>query len=441
MGMKKHHERGAQKEVSLLPLAKELFPICRSITGNGVRETLKILQREIPDLTIHQIPSGTKCFDWEIPKEWNIRDAYIKNSKGEKIVDFQKSNLHVIGYSTKVNKKISLQELKAHLHSLPDLPDAIPYITSYYSERWGFCLTHNQLKSLIDDEYTVHIDSSLENGVLNYGEVILKGNSEKEIFLSCYICHPSMANNELSGPVVMTRLTQWLRSLDRNYTYRIIFTSETIGSIAYLSQNLNHLRKNVIAAFNLTCIGDENDFSYITTPYADTYTDELVKNHAKYELPKFTEYSYLERGSDERQYCSPGVRLPLVTVMRTKFSEFKEYHTSLDNFDLVTEEGLQGGLKFIMGLINTIEKNRFPKVVVPCEPQLGKRGLYPNLSTRDTKSIVKDMMNVLAYSDGSNSLIEISNLIQIPVPEVDKIVGQMEDNGLIESIKYWQKES
>lgn len=298
-------------------LLKELFPICRSITGEGVRETLRIIQKHIP-IKIHGIPSGTKVFDWEVPKEWNIKDAYIMDEEGNKIVDFKKNNLHVVGYSIPVDKTVNLEELESHLYSIEDQPEAIPYITSYYKERWGFCISHNQRKKLKDGNYRVYIDSSLKDGYLNYAELIIPGRTSKEIFLSTYICHPSMANNELSGPVLLTYLAKWIMSEPRKFSYRLVFIPETIGSITYLSQNYKEMKENIIAGYNLTCVGDNRAYSFMPSRYGNTYADKVALNVLRYSQPDFIQYSYLQRGSDERQYCSPGIDLPVASIMRTK---------------------------------------------------------------------------------------------------------------------------
>ena len=272
----------------MLGFAKMLFPICRSITGDGVRETLKIISDIIP-LTIHEVPTGTKAFDWSVPKEWNIRDAFIADENGNKIVDFKINNLHVVGYSVPVDKWITLSELQEHLHSLPKQPNAIPYITSYCKERWGFCISHNQRSKLKDGKYHVFIDSTLEDGSLTYGEYIIKGESKQEVFLSTYICHPSMANNELSGPVVASFIGKWLTSHDRRYTCRIIFIPETIGSITYLSRNLEKLKKNVLVGFNLSCIGDDRAYSYVASRYEKSLADKVASNVLSFNHPRFHE--------------------------------------------------------------------------------------------------------------------------------------------------------
>ena len=415
-------------------LMARLFPICRSITGDGVRETLRIISDIIP-LTIQEVPTGTAAFDWAVPKEWNIRDAYIADENGNKIVDFRKNNLHVFGYSVPVDKWITLPELQEHLYSLPEQPNAIPYVTSYYKERWGFCISHDERAKLKDGKYHVYINSTLEEGSLTYGECLLKGETEQEVFLSTYVCHPSMANNEMSGPVVTAFIAKWLLSLPRKYTYRIIFIPETIGSITYLSRNLDTMKKNVLAGFNISCVGDDRAYSYVASRYENTLADKVASNVLSLKHPKFIKYSFLDRGSDERQYCSPGVDLPLVTLSRSKYGEYPEYHTSLDNLDIVTPEGLLGGYELIQDCINIIENNRVFRVNCYGEPQLGKRGLYPNLSTKNSGASVETMMDFIAYADGNNDLLQISNIIRKPVREIVPIAEKLLEAGLLEEVK------
>lgn len=413
-------------------LAKRLYPICRSLTGPGVRETLAILAEHIPGLQIKEVSSGTEAFDWTVPDEWDIRGAYIADDQGNKIVDFKNHNLHVLGYSEPVNKIVDLKELEQHLYSLPDQPDAIPYITSYYSRRWGFCLTHKQRQSLMPGNYQVVIDSMLKPGVLNYAEIVIPGESKEEVFLSTYVCHPSMANNELSGPVVTTALVRWLLSLpSRRYTYRVVFIPETIGSIVYLSKNYKYLKANVIAGFNITCIGDDRCYSYLPSRNGKTLSDRAA-THALFSIdPNFKIYTWLDRGSDERQYCSPGIDLPMATIMRSKYGEYPEYHTSLDDLSVVTPSGLAGGFSAIRDAIEIVEGNITLRCTALCEPQLGKRGLYPTISTKDTAAKVGAMMGMISYCDGELSLLDIAEKIGQPFKKLQGIIGPLMENGLL----------
>ncbi|PQO33490.1 aminopeptidase [Blastopirellula marina] len=414
-------------------LAEQLFPICRSITGNGVRETLGILQQEIPELQVHEIPTGTPCFDWTIPKEWNIRDAWICDPSGEKIVDFKRSNLHVMGYSVPVDQRMSLDELQSHLYSVPEQPNAIPYVTSYYKERWGFCLTDHQRKGLKPGEYHVKIDSELTQGSLSYGEISLPGSSDQEVFLSTYVCHPSMGNNELSGPCVATFLAKWIKELhSRRYRYRIVFIPETIGSIAYLSLHKEEMQKGVIAGFNISCVGDNRDYSFLPSRAGNTVADRVGQHVLRHMAPDYKQYTFLDRGSDERQYCSPGIDLPVASVMRTKYGMYPEYHTSLDDLSLISPEGLFGGYMALIRCLEVLEQDCVPKATTPCEPQLGKRGLYPDLSMKGSANHVRQMMNLLAYSDGTKSLLEIGEIIDAPAWELRKHVDNLAAEGLLE---------
>jgi len=411
-------------------LAQRLFPICRSITGNGVRKTLKILQEQVP-LKIHEVKSGTKVFDWTVPPEWNIRDAYVADKAGNRIIDFKKNNLHVVGYSKPVDITMSLQKLDAHLHSLPDQPDAIPYVTSYYKEMWGFCLAHNERKMLKKGSYRVVIDSTLKKGHLTYGELIIPGKQKEEIFFSTYICHPSMANNELSGIVVTARLAKFIASKKRRYTYRVVFIPETIGSITYLSKNLKTMRRNIIAGFNLTCCGDERMYSFLPSRYGTTLADKVALRVLGNLHPDFRRYSFLDRGSDERQYCSALVDLPVVSIMRSKYGEFPEYHTSLDDLKLVTARGLKGALDVYKAIIEYLEFNRRYITTVSGEPQLGKRGLYKTegktISSRETRTIVDTLM----YADGTNDIRDLSEILKVTERDVHTAISVLLKEGLI----------
>jgi aminopeptidase-like protein len=412
--------------------AKDMFPINRSLTGPGVRETLAYLGNLLPGLTVHQVPSGTQVFDWIVPDEWTIRDAYIANESGQRMVDFQQHNLHIVGYSEPVNAWLDRDELDQYLYSLPDQPDAIPYITSYYERRWGFCLTHNQRLALPPGRYHAVVDSDLKPGVLNYAELIYAGDTNEEVLLSTYICHPSMANNELSGPVVTAALAQWLQSLEkRRYTYRILFIPETIGSIVYLSQNIDHLKQQVVAGFNITCIGDERCYSYMPSRAGDSLSDQVAQHVLHHTDANFKRYSWLDRGSDERQYCAPGIDLPIATIARSKYCEYPEYHTSLDNFDVVSPRGLEGGFTALRRSLEIVEQNVYLKATVLCEPQLGRRGLYPTLNTKDSDKQVIAMFNLISYCDGTRTLLEIANLIEEPFWELITIVDKLFSHGLL----------
>lgn len=421
-------------------LAKEMFPICRSITGQGVRETLEILKNSIgggTNLSIVDVPSGTEVFDWTVPKEWAIREAYIEDEYGNKIIDMQDNNLHVMGYSTPVDRWVDLEDLKKYIYVEDAQPEVIPYVTSYYKERYGFCMSKIQRDSLKPGKYHMYIDSELFDGNLTYAELILPGESEKEIFFSTYDCHPSMANNECSGPALMTELIKYVKSLEhRRYTYRFIVIPETIGSITYLAtkNHLSEMKKNVIAGFNLSCVGDDGDYSFIATRNGHTLADRIMRNVLKYHTnSNYKEYSFLKRGSDERQYNAPGVDLPVVCFCRTLFGEFPEYHTSADNMDFVSPEGFQGAYDVMKQVIDALEHNECYKVKVLCEPQLGKRGLYPTISQKSSFGYdeVKVLTDFLAYADGESDLVDISEVIDAPVGEIVRQVGKLLENDLI----------
>ena len=431
----------------LLDLSKRLYPINRSLTGDGVRQSLAILNEVVP-LKVYEIPTGKSVFDWEIPPEWNVRTAYVSDSTGNKVIDFERHNLHLVGYSAPVDRRMDLAELDKHLHSLPEQPDAIPYITSYYSHDWGFCLAHNDRLALKEDNYRVFIDSELAPGVLNIGECILPGKSDREVLLSTYICHPSMANNELSGPVITAMIAKWLKSRNRKYTYRIVFLPETIGSITYISLNLATLSSKVLAGFNLSCLGDDRCYSMVESRYGDTIADRIAQRT----LTKRAErgentirYSFLDRQSDERQYCSPGVDLPLVTLTRSRFGTFPEYHTSLDNFELVTETGLQGGFEYVQDCLLDLEEQPRYKALYCCEPRLGKRGLYPEVGSRSSGAQtvsdtlmdslnVRTVLDVVAYSDGTNCAKDLADRLNRPVEEIHSIISRLVDEGLLVEI-------
>lgn len=408
--------------------AKDLFPINRSLTGPGVRETLAYLRNLLPNLTVHEVPSGTQAFDWTVPDEWIIRDAYIADEAGNRVVDFLQHNLHVVGYSEPVDVWLDRDELDKYLYSLPDQPDAIPYITSYYARRWGFCLTHNQRASLPRGRYHAVVDSDLKPGVLNYAELILSGETSEEVLLSTYVCHPSMANNEVSGPVVTTALAQWLQSLKkRRYTYRIVFIPETIGSIVYLSRNAEMMKQKTVAGFVVTCVGDNRAYSFLPSRKGGTLADRVAEHVLRHHAKDYVRYSFLERGSDERQYCSPVIDLPVVSVMRTKYGKYPEYHTSLDDLSLISPEGLDGAFEVIKKCLQALEVNYTYKATIPCEPQLGKRGLYKSSSNDDPDA----QSNLLSYVDGETDLLGIAEIIAEDIFTCASIAENLASNGLI----------
>jgi aminopeptidase-like protein len=424
-------EQSAALGRSMHGLATELFPICRSITGGGVRQTLGIIKRELPGLQIFEVPSGTPCFDWVIPNEWNIRDAYILDPGGQKIVDFKQSNLHVVGYSVPVEGSFSLKELRAHLYTQPERPDAIPYVTSYYKEHWGFCLPYRQYRALASGTYRVKIDSTLRPGALTYGEILIPGASDREVLLSTYVCHPSLANNELSGPVVTIALAKWLAEQPRRYSYRIIFIPETIGSIYYLSRHLDHLKRAVDAGFVVTCVGDDRAYSYMPSRLGGTLADRAALHALRHSGHDFTRYSFLDRGSDERQYCSPGVDLPVASLMRSKYATYPEYHSSDDDLSLITPGGLQGGFRMLQRAIESIEANRRYRTTTLCEPGLSQRGLEPATGTNDVAEEVREMMTILAYADGNHDLLHVAEMLNAPVAQLAETAARLQQQNLL----------
>ncbi len=412
-------------------LAREVWDFPRSITGNGVRDTLKAFSPFLPGLEIHEVPSGTQVLDWVVPDEWNISGAYLVSPTGERVIDFVDSNVHVVSYSEPVDCEIDLEALQSHLHSDPDHRQVIPYVTGYYNRTWGFCLTQEQRDSLVPGTYRAVIDSTLEPGSLTYGEWVLPGESDAEVFVSTYVCHPSLANNELSGPVVAVALARWLLSLpSRKYTYRFVFVPETIGPITYLSRNLEQLQDKVVAGFNLTCIGDEGDYSYLASRNGNTPIDRIAQRVVA-GTPRPVVYSFMDRGSDERQYCAPGVDLPLISLMRTRYGNYPEYHTSADDLTFVTPAGLQGGFELVRDCIAELESSEYLSTPVKGEPQLGKRGLYHTMHARTVADEVLLRTHILAYSDGEHSVQDIAILTGRPVSEISLLTSELAEHGLV----------
>lgn len=408
----------------------ELYPICRSITGDGVRKTLALIREHIP-ITVCEVPSGLQVFDWTVPPEWNIRDAYIKNSVGERIVDFQKSNLHVVGYSIPVNARMGLSELKEHLFSEPGQPDLIPYRTSYYKPTWGFCLSHNELQSLSEDDYEVCIDSTLEPGHLSYGQLRLIGQSPEEVLISCHVCHPSLGNDNLSGIAVATALAQRLSGMNLRYSYRFLFIPGTIGSITWLSLNQTRLSK-IKHGFVMTCVGDSGHVTYKASRRGDAEIDQawayvLKQSGEPHELRPFTPFGY-----DERQYCSPGFNLPVGCLMRTPHGEFSEYHTSADNLDFVRPEALDDSLTKALAAIDVIDSNAYYFNLKPfCEPKLGDYGLYKSTGGLSADLSQKALLWLLNMSDGQNSLLDIASRADLPWQAVKNAARALAEAGLL----------
>ena len=417
----------------MIDFAKELYPINRSITGKGVRRTLTLINKKV-SLKKKNFKSGKKVFDWIIPEEWNINQAYILDLKNKKkYANFNKNNLHVVGYSQPINKILTLNELKKHIHTDKNNKDAIPYITSYYKKTWGFCMSQNQLRNIRNKKYKVVIDSSFKKGVMDYGEIVLQGKSKKEILFSSYICHPSMANNELSGPVINTALIHYVNSIkNKKYSYRFVFVPETIGSIAYINKNLKRLKKDMLAGFVVNCAGDNRDYSFVQTPQRDTFADEIM-NSSFIGLKKKSIYEFKDRSSDERQYCSPGVELPVCSFSRSKAGSktYPEYHTSLDNFSVVTKKGLEGSFEILKNIIDTFELTVFPKAKNKCEPFLTKRNLYPTLSIKSNiNNELKNLLDILAYSNGKRSAFQISNILNLKLKSCLEILKKLKKHNL-----------
>lgn len=414
-----------------------LWPLNRSLTGEGNRETLRILS-EIVDIKIEEVPCGRQCFDWTVPPEWNAKEAWIKDSKGNIIVDFSKNNLHLLGYSEPYKGEHNFEELKSHLYTLPEQPDLIPYLTSYYSRRWGFCLSHNQFLELDRDEtYTVYIDSTLDdNGSMTIGEAVIKGNSDKEILFSTYICHPSLANNELSGPLVSAFIYNNLKKQENlKYTYRFLFIPETIGSIYSLSVKGEYWKKHLQAGFVLTCIGDDGNFTYKKSRIGNTLADRAALIHLTQTEKDFKVIDFFPSGSDERQYCSPGFNLPVGSLMRTMYGVYPEYHTSGDDKDFISFDAMEQSVLKYLGIIEVMERNeKYINAMPYCEPQLGKRGLYPTLgSQKGTQDFVSAMMWILNLADGTNDLISISETSKIPIMELIPVVDKLILNGILKN--------
>jgi aminopeptidase-like protein len=413
--------------------AAELYPICRSITGAGLRQTLSAIQARIP-LQTFEVPTGTAVLDWAVPKEWNIRDAFIKDRSGKRVVDFQKCNLHVLNYSTPVRATMSLSDLKPHLHTLPNQPDLIPYRTSYYKEDWGFCLAHNQMLQLLEGEYEVCIDSTLDSGHLSYGECYLAGNSSDEVLISCHVCHPSLANDNLSGIAVATFLAKLLSERELRYSYRFVFVPGTIGAITWLARNQENTHK-IRHGLVLSGIGNQDSFHYKKSRRGDAEIDRIAAYllNGSTDGAKILEFS--PYGYDERQYCSPGFNLPVGCLMRSVWGTFPEYHTSADNLEFIRPEQLAESLKVCASMVEVMEGNRRFRNLCPFgEPQLGRRNLYRSTGGPAIAEEINARLWVLNLSDGEHTLLDIAERSGIAFPLVLDAAKLLMENGLLSAI-------
>jgi aminopeptidase-like protein len=421
-------------KASLETYFDRLWPICRSITGNGLRESLRILQELLP-LEIHEVPTGTQVFDWQVPEEWAIREAWIETPDGQRICDFKSNNLHVLNYSTAVDDLVDYDTLKSHVRTLPDLPDAIPYVTSYYARKWGFCMSHNEWQSLPREGlYHVKIDASLEPGSMSYGEAFLPGTSEEEVLFSTYLCHPSMANNELSGPLALAHLYQEISKIpQRKFGYRFVVVPETIGAIAFLSARGAHLKEKLAAGYVLTCCGDSGPLTYKRSKRKTTLADRVAEHVLKHQREDYSVVNFAVGGSDERQYCSPGFNLPVGSLMRTSYQAYPEYHTSLDNKDFIDFNALERTVARYTDIARLLELNeKYENAVQFCEPQLGKRGLYPDsVNPDDARDELHKLLHFLSYADGKTDLIEIADERGISALDLGHIIDKCRRVGLI----------
>ena len=418
----------------ILALAARIFPICRSITGDGVRQTLREIGAHI-DLDIHEVPTGTPVLDWTIPREWNIRDAWIKNERGEKIVDFKRSNLHVMSYSVPLQRRMSLAELKKHIHTLPEQPDLIPYRTSYYAENWAFCMPHRQFAALPDETYEVVIDSSLEDGHLTYGEYLHKGETEDEFLLSAHVCHPSLANDNCSGIALLTHLAKRLSGLRTRYSYRFLFAPGTIGAITWLARNearVDRIKHGLVVSM----VGDRGGPTFKKSRRGNAEIDRAMIHTLAHSALSPVIEDFSPYGYDERQYCSPGFNLPVAMFSRSKFGAIPEYHTSADNLDFIRADALAESYRLINQTIGAIEGNGVYLNTHPKgEPQLGRRGLYGAIGgDKDAAAANMAMLWILNQSDGANSLLDIAERSKLSFPVIQRTAKLLGDHGLLKPV-------
>jgi aminopeptidase-like protein len=415
----------------IFALAAKIFPICRSITGNGVRQTLREIAAHIA-LEMHEVPTGTPVFDWTVPREWNIRDAYIKDRRGEKIVDFGRSNLQVVSYSVPVRKHVSLAELRQHIHTLPEQPDLIPYRTSYYAEGWGFCMPHRQFEQLPDEIYELVIDSSLEEGYLSYGEYLHRGETEDEFLLSAHVCHPSLANDNCSGVALLAHLAKRMTGLRTRHSYRFLFAPGTIGAITWLARNERHSQR-IKHGLVISMVGDSGGPTYKKSRRGDAKIDRAMVHVLRHSGMTPVILDFFPYGYDERQYCSPGFNLPVGLFQRSRFGEIPQYHTSGDNLDFIGPQYLAKSYRVIVDTLDLIENDGVYSNTKPkCEPQLGKRGLYgPIGGNKDAAAAATAMLWILNLSDGRHSLLDIAERAELPFTVVRDTAHQLQQHGLL----------
>ena len=418
-------------DCSLLNLIKELYPICRSITGEGVRETLRIIQKRVP-LEIQEVPSGTKVFDWTVPLEWNVADAYVMNRAGKRVIDFQSHNLHLMSYSVPVRKKMSLEELRPHLFSLPAHPEWIPYRTSYYKENWGFCMRHVDFEELSDEEYDVVIDSTLQVGSLTYGELYLPGETSDEVLISCHVCHPSLCNDNLSGITVAVKLAETMAARSRRYSYRFLFIPGTIGSITWLAQN-EQIVPRIRHGLVITGVGDAGNVTYKKSRQGNAEIDRATTHVLRHSGEAHSIIDFFPYGYDERQYCSPGFNLPVGCFMRTPHGQYPEYHSSADNFDLIRSESLSRSYADCLQVFELLEGNRvYVSQNLRCEPQLGRRGLYRAVAGQQENQFRElALLWVLNMSDGRHALLDIADRANLPFGQIQSAAEALIEAGLL----------
>ena len=420
--------------------AADLWPYPRSLTGPGVRQTLQYLAELLPALRIYEVPTGSTAMDWVIPPEWTVQDAYFIGPDGRCHAKWKENNLHLVGYSVPIDTTMPLEELDRHLYSSPADRSAIPYVTSYYTERWGFCLSQNERDELPAGDYRVMIDTTLTDGFANYADLIIPGQSQSEVVFSTYVCHPSMANNELSGVVVQAALARWIATQTNLwYSYRFVFAPETIGALVYLERNIDHLRENVRAGWVISCVGDPGPYSIIPSRRTDTLSERVLRRTLSKLGHDVINYDWLDRGSDERQWCAPGVDLPMCGFSRSTYGTYPQYHTSLDDLSVITPKGLQGSLDVLKDCVSVLEKNPRFRATTLGEPQMGRRGLYPTLSNQSggalhrsaTTTATRNLMNILSYCDGDLDAEEIAVLVQLDADEVRSTLEVLANDGLV----------